>query len=174
MVVLNNGDFYTTDFDTNNHYEDNIKIIEKFDPHKVWTAVLYDESQKGYPYVKRFYFEASNRKQNYLGENPSNKLLLLTDQYYARFEVTFGGGDEFRGKIEVDADEFIAIKGFKAKGKRLTTFAIKRVKELTPLRFPEPPAEANPADEQPENLDPDKDKSNNDILDELTGQMKLF
>ena len=115
LVVLENGDFYTTDFDTNNHYDDNIRVIEKFDPHKVWTAVLYDESQKGYPYVKRFFFEATNRKQNYLGDNPENRLLLLTDQYYARFEVTMGGDDSFRGKIEVDADEFIAIKGYKAK-----------------------------------------------------------
>lgn len=174
LVVLDNGDFYTTDFDTNNHYEDNIKLIEKYDPHKIWTAVLYDESQKGYPYVKRFSFEASNRKQNYLGENPANRLILLTDQYYARFEVAFGGDDEFRGKIEIDADEFIAVKGFKAKGKRLTTFAIKSVTELEPTRFPEPPVEATQPADQPEDLDPDKDKSNGDILDELTGQMKLF
>ena len=136
--------------------------------------MLYDESQKGYPYVKRFSFEASNRKQNYLGENPANRLILLTDQYYARFKVAFGGGDEFRGKIEIDADEFIAVKGFKAKGKRLTTFAIKSVTELEPTRFPEPPVEATQPADQPEDLDPDKDKSNGDILDELTGQMKLF
>jgi topoisomerase-4 subunit A len=173
LVVLDNGDFYTTDFDTNNHYDDNILIMEKFDPHKVWTAVLYDESQKGYPYVKRFNFEATTRKQNYLGDNPGNKLILLTDQYYARFEVTFGGGDAFRGKIEIDADEFIAIKGYKAKGKRLTTFAIKKVKELEPTRFPEKPVEQTII-EQPEVVDPDAGKSNTDILDELTGQMKLF
>lgn len=174
LVVLENGDFYTTDFDTNNHYDDNIRVIEKFDPHKVWTAVLYDESQKGFPYVKRFNFEATNRKQNYLGDNPGNRLLLLSDQYYARFLVTFGGGDAFRGKIEVDADEFIAIKGYKAKGKRLTTYTIKSVKELEPTRFPEPPAAPAPAAEPTEVEDPDADKSQGDILDELTGQMKLF
>ena len=73
----------------------------------------------------------------------------------------------------MDADEFIAIKGYKAKGKRLTTFEIKKVKELEPTRFPEPPVEA-PTSEQPEVIDPDAGKSNSDILDELTGQMKLF
>ena len=173
LVVLDNGDFYTTDFDTNNHYEDNIKLIEKFDPHKIWTAVLIDQSQKGFPYVKRFAFEATSRKQNYLGDNPENRLLLLTDQYYARFEATMGGADAFRGKIEIDADEFIAIKGYKAKGKRLTTYTIKSVKELEPTRFPEPPAPSAP-DEPSEVEDPDDGKSNGDILDELTGQMKLF
>ena len=135
--------------------------------------MLYDESQKGFPYVKRFAFEATNRKQNYLGENPANRLLLLTDQYYAHFEVTMGGDDAFRGKMEVDADEFIAIKGYKAKGKRLTTYTIKSVKELEPTRFPEPPAPPI-SEEQIEVETTDEGKSNGDILDELTGQMKLF
>jgi topoisomerase-4 subunit A len=84
-----------------------------------------------------------------------------------------GGADAFRGKIEIDADEFIAIKGYKAKGKRLTTYTIKSVKELEPTRFPEPPAPSAP-DEPSEVEDPDDGKSNGDILDELTGQMKLF
>ena len=81
MVVLNNGDFYTSNFDLSNHYEDNVSIVEKFDPNKVWTAALYDADQQNYPYLKRFCFEGSNRKQNYLGENKNNRLILLTDEY---------------------------------------------------------------------------------------------
>ena len=69
LVVLDNGDFYLSNFDVNNHYEDNIKIIEKYDEHKVWTAVLFDADQQGYPYLKRFMMEGSKRKQNYIGEN---------------------------------------------------------------------------------------------------------
>ena len=79
LVVLDNGDFYLSNFDVNNHYEDNIKIIEKYDEHKVWTAVLYDADQQGYPYLKRFMLEGSKRKQNYLGENPDTRLVCLTD-----------------------------------------------------------------------------------------------
>ena len=82
--MLNNGEFYTSNFDVNNHYEDNIRVLEKYDPHKVWTAVLYDADQQGYPYIKRFCFEASNRKQNYLGENKDSRLILLTAEYYPR------------------------------------------------------------------------------------------
>ena len=78
LIVLNNGEFYTSNFDVNNHYEDNIRVLEKYDPNKVWTAVLYDADQQGYPYIKRFCFEASSRKQNYLGENKNNRLILLT------------------------------------------------------------------------------------------------
>ncbi len=65
LIVLNNGDFYTTNFDLSNHYEDNVSIVEKFDPNKIWTTTLYDADQQNYPYLKRFCFEASNRKQNY-------------------------------------------------------------------------------------------------------------
>lgn len=174
LVVLNNGDFYTTNFDVNNHYEDGIRIMEKFDPNKVWTAVLYDADQQNYPYIKRFCFEAGNRKQNYLGDNRNSKLILLTDECYPRLEVVFGGHDSFRDPMVIEADEFIAVKGFKAKGKRLTTYAIDTINELEPTRQPEPqPAIEEPV-EEPENLDPDQDKSEGDILDELTGQMKLF
>ena len=174
LVVLNNGDFYTTNFDVNNHYEDGIRIMEKFDPNKVWTAVLYDADQQNYPYIKRFCFESSSRKQNYLGDNKNSKLILLTDEYYPRLEVVFGGHDNFREPMVIEADEFIAVKGFKAKGKRLTTYTIDTINELEPTRQPEPQPVAEEPEEEPENLDPDQDKSEGDILDELTGQMKLF
>ena len=174
LVVLNNGDFYTTNFDVNNHYEDGIRIMEKFDPNKVWTAVLYDADQQNYPYIKRFCFEAGNRKQNYLGDNRNSKLILLTDECYPRLEVVFGGHDSFRDPMVIEADEFIAVKGFKAKGKRLTTYAIDTINELEPTRQPEPQPAIEEPEEEPENLDPDQDKSEGDILDELTGQMKLF
>ena len=174
LVVLNNGDFYTTNFDVNNHYEDGIRIMEKFDSNKVWTAVLYDADQQNYPYIKRFCFESSSRKQNYLGDNKNSKLILLTDEYYPRLEVVFGGHDNFREPMVIEADEFIAVKGFKAKGKRLTTYTIDTINELEPTRQPEPQPVAEEPEEEPENLDPDQDKSEGDILDELTGQMKLF
>ncbi len=175
LVVLNNGDFYTTNFDVNNHYEDNIRIIEKFNPTKAWTAILHDADQHNYPYIKRFFFEASNRKQNYLGENKNNRLLLLTDEPYPRLEVVFGGHDSFREPLIIDAEEFALLKGFKARGKRLTTFELDTINELEPTRKPQPvePQEEEVKTES-ENLDPDAGKSEGDIMDEMTGQMKLF
>ncbi|MCD8032334.1 MAG: DNA gyrase/topoisomerase IV subunit A [Bacteroides sp.] len=175
LVILNTGEFYLTNFDVSNHYEPHISIIEKFDPNKVWTAVLYDADQKNFPYLKRFCFEATNKKQNYLGENKNNKLILLTDEAYPRFEVIFGGNDSFREALIIDAEEFIAVKGFKAKGKRITTYTIQTVNELEPTRFPEENTqEEDTPEEEPEILDPDHGKSEGDIIDEITGQMKLF
>ncbi|MDR0939142.1 MAG: DNA gyrase/topoisomerase IV subunit A [Mediterranea sp.] len=178
LVILANGDFYTTNFDLSNHYEDNVSTVEKYDSRKVWTAALYDADQQNYPYLKRFALEPSNRKQNYLGENRENRLILLTDEAYPRLEVVFGGNDSFREPLIVEADEFIAVKGFKAKGKRLTTYTVETINELEPTRKPEPDEpmadSGGQEEEEPENLDPDHGKSQSDIIDEITGQMKLF
>ena len=176
LVILQNGDYYLTNFDPNNHFEDNIQHLEKYDADKVWTCVLYDADNQGYPYVKRFQMEATKRKQNYLGENANNQQLLLTDTVYPRLLVTYGGDDAFRGSEEIDAEQFISVKGFKAKGKRLTTFQIEKIEELEPTRFPEPPAPSDEDDEEEEqetDLDPDAGKSQQDVLDELTGQLTL-
>ena len=137
LVVLSNGDFYVTTFDPNNHFEDNILRIEKFKPEKVWTAVLYDADNDGYAYVKRFLMEATKKHQNYLGENPESKLILLSDEPYPRIRVTFSEGDAYREPMEIEVEEFIGVKGFKAKGKRLTTWHIGDIEELEPTRVPE-------------------------------------
>ena len=152
LVVLDNGDFYLTSFDLNNHFEENILRIEKYDADKVWTAVLWDADNQGYPYLKRFLMDATKKKQNWLSDNPASKLILLTDVVYPLIKVTYGGADEFRGSEEIDAEQFIAVKGFKAKGKRLSTYQIESIEELEPVRFPEPP-ETTDETEDAEDID---------------------
>lgn len=186
LVVLTNGDFYITNFDPNNHYEDNIQVLEKWDERKVWSAVLFDADNQNYPYVKRFMMEATKKKQNYIGENPDSKLVFLTDVTYPRLLVTFGGNDVTRPAQEIDVEEFIAVKGFKAKGKRITTWEVDKIEELEPTRFPEPPADERDndseeeredqqeADANEENLDPDAGKSQQQVIDEISGQLNLF
>ena len=146
LVVSSKGNFYTSNFDLNNHYDKDILAIEKFDPHKVWTVALWDAEQKFY-YLKRFQLEASAKPQNFLGENAESRLMLMTDADFPRFEVVFGGGDAFREALVIDAEEFIGVKGYKAKGKRLTTFEVETINELEPLRF------APAKEEQPDGND---------------------
>ena len=176
LVVLDNGEFYLTNFDASNHYESNILRIEKYKDNKIWTAVLYDEDQNGYAYLKRFPMEATTRHQNFLGENEANKLLLLTDTAYPHLLVKMGGNDSVREPLDIEAEEFIGVKSFKARGKRLTTFAVESVTELEPTRQPEPePEEKGEVAEKPaENLDPDAGKSQQEVVDEINGQMRLF
>ena len=175
LVVCTNGEYYTTSFDSGNHYSDDILRIEKFRPHAVWTAVLFDADQ-GYVYVKRFEFEPSVRRQNFIGGNADSRLMLLTDKRYPRFDVKFGGGDSFRENIVIDAEEFIGVKSFKAKGKRISNYMVEAVTEIEPREVPE--------DEEVETADAEIDDGGDapdekpicqqDVLDELTGQKKLF
>lgn len=175
LVVLDDGDFYISNFDANNHYEDNIKIIEKWDEHKVWSAVLFDADNEGYPYLKRFMMEATKRHQNYIGDNTASKLVVLTDEVFPRIKVTFGGNDAFREPIEIDAEQFVGVKGFKAKGKRLSTWQVESIEEIEPIRVPEPEKEEDNEDKDiEEDLDPDKGKSRQQVIDEITGQLNLF
>ena len=181
LVVLDNGDFYLSNFDVNNHYEDNIKVIEKYDEHKVWTAVLFDADQQGYPYLKRFLMEGSKRKQNYIGENKDSRLVLLTDEPYPRLRVAFGGNDAFREPMEINAEEFVAVKGFKAKGKRISTWTVDSIEELEPLKRADDEADGGDDDAEElsgelkdETLDPDAGKSQRQVIDEITGQLSLF
>ena len=116
-----------------------------------------------------------------MGDNKNSKLILVTDEFFPRLEIIFGNNDSFRDPLIIDAEEFIAVKGYKAKGKRITTFNIDTINELDPIRFPqqEEAIEENQTTEvditeTEVNMDPDQDKSESDILDEITGQMKLF
>ena len=192
LVVLKDGRFYLTNFDVNNHYEDNILRIEKYDASKVWTCIYYNTAQSNYLYLKRFRLEATVRMQNFMGEMPAENVLLVTDTVYPRVLVTMGGVDSFREPMEVDAESFVGVKSFKAIGKRITTLHIGKVEELEPLRFPETtpdPSEGEntPEDsenqenvevpENPEEPGPESDpfdgKSQQDIADEMNGQLRL-
>jgi len=132
LVITKDGSYYLTSFDLSNHYDDNILIIEKYRNDIVWSAVYFDADQDYY-YIKRFQFEASNKPQSFIGENTKSRLVKIMHVDYPRLEVKFGGDDKLREKLIVEVAEFIGIKSFKARGKRLTTFQISKILELEPL-----------------------------------------
>ncbi len=142
LIVNKNGTYYTTDFDLNNHYEDGYLVFEKFEAGKVWSAVFFDAEQNYY-YLKRFRFEESARLNTIIGESEGSRLVALSCERHPRFEILFGGRYEARPAEVVVADEFIAEKSFKARGKRLTTFEVKTIREIEPLVKEEEPAEIN-------------------------------
>ena len=176
LVILKSGEYYMSTFDAANHYEDNILRIEKFRQGHVWTAVLNDADQ-GFPYIKRFTFEPTNKKFRFIGENEKSTLIALTDELGARFEVKFGGGDEFRGSIVIDAIEFIGVKSFKAKGKRVSNYNIESITEIEPREIEaEEPQEAQIAegDAPVEGEDLEPDRSDDEVRDEINGQQRIF
>ena len=133
LVVLKSGECYTTDFSDSIHIEENLLRIEKNEPRKIWTAVYYDADQK-YHYIKRFSIEEDQKRENILGENPKNELLLLTDTYYPRLLI---GRQEKGGELrttEIDVEEFALVKSIRARGKRIAPYLIDQVEELPPLK----------------------------------------
>ena len=145
LVVNANGTYYTSDFDLSNHYSEGSIVFEKYDPDKVWAAVFFDAEQNFY-YLKRFRFEDLVKPNSFIGDAEGSRLVCLSGERHPRFEVVFGGRYENRPPEVIVADEFIAEKSFKARGKRLTTFEVKEIREIEPLEKEE---EAEPAS-QPE------------------------
>ena len=114
-----------------------------------------------FKYLKRFLVEPSQKRVNFLNENPKSELILITDTPYPRFKIAFGGVDSHRDSIIIDVEEFIGVKGIKAKGKRIHTWNIQDIEEIEPLRFPEEKVEESELPEAEEKIDDD-------------GQMSLF
>jgi topoisomerase-4 subunit A len=164
LVITKNGHFYHTNFDLTNHYEDNIILIEKYKANKVWSVAYFDADQKFY-YLKRFQLEPSTKALSFIGDNPKSYLVQLTKVDYPRLEVKFGGEDKDRDKMIVEVDEFIGIKSFKAKGKRLSTYQVSKINELEPLIKKEEVEETEESD------DTNDENEKNDHDD---NQMSLF
>jgi len=176
LVVLKSGEYYMSTFDATNHYEDNILRIEKFRPGHVWSAVLHDADQ-GHVYLKRFTFEQTARKQRFIGDNPDSRLILLSDAPGARFEVSFGGGDAVREPLVIDAADFIAVKSYKAKGKRISNFDIAGIVELEPRPMPGetmPEETETPEPEAGPDIPDEPEMSDDELRDEINGQERLF
>lgn len=174
LVITRRGDYHICNFDLTNHFPVDIHRIEKFEEGKTWSAALFDADQ-GFAYLKRFTLEATEKPLSFLGDNPDSRLFLLTDVVYPRVKIIFGGNDDFREPLEVDVEEFIGVKSYKAKGKRISNYEVKMVEELEPVRFPEPEPEL----EETMKVEIDEENgestiSDTDLRDEITGQMKLF
>ncbi len=178
LVILENGSFYTTDFDLNNHYETDILYIGKYNADTVWSAVVFDADNNNYPYLKRFQLDNSNRQHTFLGDNTNSRLGMLTCEPYPRIRITYLP-ETHQKPEEIEVDDFIAVKGYKAKGKRITTLGIASIEEIEPVRQMETEDGGTDENDTPhetsqEDLDPDKGKTDDEIRDEINGQMRLF
>ncbi len=139
LIVTEDGNYRTSGYDISLHFESNIRLIEKYDATAIFTAVYYDPESKFW-YLKRFPFEQSAQLTSFVGEGVQ-QLKCLSRAIRPRFKIVFGGLSKHKPEEIIVADEFIAAKSFRAKGKRLSTLEVARVEEIEPL----PPAEPAPA-----------------------------
>lgn len=136
LVIRKNGSFRTTNFDLSNHFEEDVYLVEKFIPDIVYSAVYFD-GEKEFYYVKRFVFELSDKLQSFIGDHPDSRLIRLTQVEYPRLEIRFGGKNKSRDPEIIEVAEFIGVKSFRARGKRISNYQVKQIEELEPLEKPE-------------------------------------
>lgn len=149
LIILDNYDYYITNFDENNHYESNVLRVEKYDPQKVWTVVMKDWETQLHN-LKRSMLEARTSKQNLLGDPKRFTMDFLTDTPYPRLKFTFGKPDDFREPLEIEADDFIQIRKVDTKGKKISNYNIALIEELEPTRVPEVMSDADTEGEEGE------------------------
>lgn len=166
LVITKNGFFRVASFDLSNHFEDNILIIEKYRAGIVYSAVYWDAEQKFY-YVKRFTVEESEKPLSFINEHPESKLLSITEVEYPRLEIQFGGKHKDRDNEIIEVAEFIGIKSYKAKGKRLTSYVVNNIQEIEPVVK----KESHPA--VPEQENDEEDEPSHPPVHDDPAQMKL-
>ncbi|WP_321287555.1 DNA gyrase/topoisomerase IV subunit A [uncultured Sunxiuqinia sp.] len=133
LVLYKNGEYQLYNFDLSNHFDADILQIEKFDSQKVLSVVYYDADQEFY-YVKRFEIdEIMGRRISFIGDNPDSRLVSITWVHYPRLEIEFGGKNASRENEIIEVSEFIGIKSYKARGKRLTNYEVENIKEIEPV-----------------------------------------
>lgn len=146
LAIFKDGTFYTTSFDVSNRYQGEVIKIEKFDPNKTYTALYYDAAAKAF-YIKRFSFVLSdNTPLSFIAPGTKSYLVALSEDKHPQFQAIFGGKYEHRDPENIDAEEFIAKKGYTAKGKKCHQYDLKEVKFIEPLYKPEDDIEDEPLD----------------------------
>ncbi|MGX8712577.1 MAG: DNA gyrase/topoisomerase IV subunit A [bacterium] len=151
LALMQSAVYRTTNFDLSNHYDDDLVELRKFNPAAILT-VLY-LSPDGYPYLKRFLPEATDRKTLFLDDDGS-RMLSYSFDYYPRLEVVYNphSGKKISSEI-IEVEEFIGVKGIKARGKRITTFAVDSFNWLAPLKPDPEPTETSGESDQPDMSD---------------------
>jgi len=166
LVICKDGSYYTTSFDLSTHFQGDLMRVEKFDPDKTVSVLYYDGPAKAY-YIKRFNFEPNNGiAVSFVADGKGSKFIDMSEDRWPQLEVTFKGKNAGKEPELIDVDEFIGKKGFRAKGKKVSSLEVKNVVFVEPLVKEET---VEPADEdvteEPEVEEPDSYTPEEDLTD---------
>ncbi|MDP3461574.1 MAG: DNA gyrase/topoisomerase IV subunit A [Bacteroidales bacterium] len=131
------NDFKLTGYELSTHFDDDLAMLRKHDPDEM-ISVIYTDGESGRQYLKRLQIEdetPSGKRFSLLGENPGSKVLHMLFDERPQIKLSFNPnekGKTFDDEI-VDVAEFIGIKSYKAKGKRLSVNTIASIELLEPL-----------------------------------------
>jgi len=159
MQIHSNGEFRLTNFDLSTHFDDDMTMIFKFDVNTIFT-VLYVESETKLMYIKRFNIELEtpiNKRISFIGEGDDAQLLAVNMDLMPRLLLKFNDG--VSGKHfddeEVNIDEYIGVKSYKARGKRLSVHDVNYYEFLEPFEPPMVEKPENHEQDEPEDTTPE-------------------
>jgi topoisomerase-4 subunit A len=138
VTITQSGAFKLHSFDLSTYFEPGVILIEKYDPERIYTAVYYDGEQQFY-YVKRFQVEHTEKLVRFVGEHPDSRLVAISSHSHPLVKIAYAGRKKGVEEL-VELRDFIAVKGSKARGKRLTTSKIENITPIEP-EIPDEPAE---------------------------------
>ena len=193
FTLLSSGEIKLTTFDLSTHFEDEMIHISKFDPGQIISTIYYD-GQKAKYYAKRFQLDENsivNKKYEFIPKTKGSKMILFSFDHLPRVELETEGKTSNEMEFEVvPLADFIAVKGYRAKGKRLSNKDLKKIKLIDPLPWNQPVSEpendndvvenevsAEQQDEAPvknEKINNQDTSDLNDKSDDDKGQMELF
>ncbi|MBQ6956778.1 MAG: DNA gyrase/topoisomerase IV subunit A [Bacteroidales bacterium] len=146
LTLTQSGYFRTTNFDLGNHFDEDMVLIRKYDPQTI-VSVVYRDAESGSYYLKRFVVEDHDKKLPFLDENSGDAMVTFAVDTFPRLEVEYDENSNKKISSEIiEVSDFIAVKGYRAKGKRITTAEVKEFRWLDPLPEPEPEPEVEVED----------------------------
>ncbi len=158
ITILQSGVYRINGFDLATHFAEDMIMIQKYDPAEV-ISVVYIEAESQVPYLKRFQAELAVKKINFIGDDPKARLIQVSVDPMPQLEIVYVPNP--RRKIEkelIQVAEFIGVKSYKARGKRMTTYPFETLQfiEREPIRSsPDVPlSEELPEDEIQEETEP--------------------
>ncbi|HBK82584.1 MAG TPA: DNA gyrase/topoisomerase IV subunit A, partial [Flavobacterium sp.] len=137
LIINQSGKVKTIIPDLSTHFEDDMIVLEKWNPNKPISAIYFDGEKERY-YVKRFLIENENKEELFISEHEKSQLELVSTDWKPVVEIIFAKvKGEQKEAITINIEEFIMVKGIKALGNQLTTSKIKEVNALEPLPYEE-------------------------------------
>ena len=180
LVITQSGLIKTILPELTTHFDDDMIVLEKWVPKKPISALYYDGEKERY-FVKRFLIENENKEELFISDHGKSQLEIVSTDWRPIAEIVFNKerGKDQRDNLELNFEDFIAVKGIKALGNQLTTDRIKQVNllESLPYEAPEevPAEEIDVIDEEEVEVDDVvNDTSNDDDELDENGQVKLF
>jgi len=153
ISIYKSGYYKITGYDFSIHFDDNLEIIEKFNPNKIITTIYFNKKENKY-FLKRFKVENTERKMDFIPDDKNISILVVSIDYLPRVMIKYTNKNskDIQSEIILCSD-FVEVMNIKARGKRLNFNNVKEITQIEPLPYED--------EENQEETDNSNDTENN-------------